>query len=186
MKAISNQRIFWLSALLGMSFAVASAAYSHRTHPRLLPHRLTDDVWVSEQLRPNAIPEAKARGFATIIDLRPDGEAANQPSSAAMEEAARANALAFAYVPVPHGDIPEDAVTVLGERIASSPKPILLYCRSGRRAVRTWSLAEASRPSGLAPEQIEAAARSAGQSAEDLDAGIRQRIAARPVAEPRP
>jgi len=88
----------------------------------------------------------------------------------------------FAYVPVPHGDIPAGAVTALARAMAENPKPILLYCRSGRRAARTWSLVEVSRSDGLDAADILAAVKAGGQSAEDLDTAIAARIANRSVA----
>jgi uncharacterized protein (TIGR01244 family) len=87
--------------------------------------------------------------------------------------------LTFAYVPVPHGDIPGQAVDALGQSLASAGKPVLLYCRSGKRAARTWALSEASRADGLDAVAIQAAVRSAGQSADDLAESIAARIAAR-------
>jgi len=197
MKPISNHRIFVLSAILGMTAVLIAAGLNHSTRepasplhktrfthsardPASPPHKLTADLWVSEQLTPEAPPALKAKGFATIIDLRPDGEVDNQPTAAAVESAARANNMSFFYVPVSHGAIPDEAVTALSKAISSSPKPVLLYCRSGARAARTWSLVEASRPDGLDADAIQTAVKAAGQSADDLNAAIMQRIAHRP------
>ena len=196
MKPISKHRIFGLSAMLGMAAVLIAAGFNHLTREPASPlhktrfthstrepssplHKLTADIWVSEQLRPEAAPALKAKGFATIIDLRPDGEVDNQPTAAAVEFAARASDMSFFYVPVPHGAIPDEAVTTLSKAISSSPKPILLYCRSGARAARTWSLVEASRPDGLGADAIQTAVKAAGQSAGDLNAAIMQRIARR-------
>ncbi|MFX5521947.1 hypothetical protein ABTD78_22020, partial [Acinetobacter baumannii] len=74
------------------------------------------------------------------------------------------------------GDIPDRAVTELGQALADKSGEVLLYCRSGRRAARTWSLLEASRPNGLKTQAILAAVKESGQSADDLESAIEQRI----------
>jgi protein tyrosine phosphatase (PTP) superfamily phosphohydrolase (DUF442 family) len=58
---------------------------------------------------------------------------------------------------------------------------VLLYCRSGRRAARTWSLVEASRADGMDVAQIIAAVKEGGQEADDLKDALEQRVAARAV-----
>ena len=109
---------------------------------RTLPaHVLASGIAISEQLQPTAM-RAAHDDFATVIDMRPDGEAAGQPSSTAMAAAARAEGLQFAYVPVPHGDIPDAVVDSLAKAMANQTSPTLLYCRSGAaapRAAGAWS-----------------------------------------------
>jgi uncharacterized protein (TIGR01244 family) len=179
-KFFSNKAIFGLSVILGVIYVVASFGYAHFTKaPPLKFRRLTPDISVAEQIRTESVPQLQLLGFSTIIDMRPDGEVADQPAAVAVETAVHANHMHFSYVPVPHGDIPADAVTALAKAIAENPRPILLYCRSGRRAARTWSLVEASRPGGLDAADILAAVKAGGQSAEDLNGAIAQRIANR-------
>lgn len=179
-KPAGNRPIHGISILIGAAIVVAAAGCeSWAPAPPLRAHSLTADISIMDQLKADEIPRLKARGFASVVDLRPDGEEVNQPSAAVIESAARANRLVFNYVPVARGDIPGDAVSALDKAIASSPKPILLYCGSGRRAARTWSLAEASRTGGLDADAILAAVKASGQSADDLSAAIRGRIANR-------
>lgn len=142
-------------------------------------HRLTDDLWVAGQIEARDVEGARVRGFKTVIALRPDGEAADQPSSAEMSRLAGTQGIAFAYVPVPHGDLPDAVADSLGRTLASADGPVLLYCRSGRRAVRAWAIAEASRPDGLTPEAIRAAAAAAGHPVDDLSDRIIRRAAER-------
>lgn len=180
MKPASSRQVFWVSVLTGVIVTVAWFGFRHWTEPPRLPlDALTPEVWVAEQLQLEAIPKLRGR-FQTIVDLRPDGEAVDQPPSADVAVATRAARMQFFYVPVPHGDIPEEAVAALAKALAASPKPILLYCRSGRRAVRTWSLVEASRQDGLDAKAILAAAKAAGQSVDDLNEAIVSRVSRRP------
>ena len=57
--------------------------------------------------------------------------------------------------------------------------PVLIYCRSGKRAARTWALVEAQRVNGMSTDEIIRAVRAAGQEANDLrdrlDAGVGRR-----------
>jgi uncharacterized protein (TIGR01244 family) len=142
-------------------------------------HALPDRVWVAGQVTPAQLAALAARGFGTVVDLRPDGEAAGQPSSTQMAQAAHAAGLAFAYIPVAHGHIPAAAADQLGRALAGADRHVLVYCASGRRAARTWALAEASRRGGLDEAAILAAVKGAGQDASELQAEIARRVAAR-------
>jgi uncharacterized protein (TIGR01244 family) len=177
---------FFIAVLAGAAAVLGWATYQRFAHPPLpravAVKSLTDGVWISEQIEPAQLALLRRQHFASVIDLRPDGEVVGQPSSADMAIAAASQGLAFTYVPVPHGAIPGGQVTSLQKALASQPRPVLLYCRSGRRAARTWALAEASRTGGLDAATILRIVHAAGQSADNLDADIQARIAARPTS----
>jgi uncharacterized protein (TIGR01244 family) len=183
MRLPSNKKLFWFAAFASLFFVLAVAGYDRwQRAQNALPssiRSLYHDIWLSDQLQIDVLPKLKARGIGTIIDLRPDGEAADQPPSFAVESAARALQIEFAYIPVPHGDIPDSAVATLSKALESSPRPVLLYCRSGRRAARTWALAEASRSGGLDAEGIREAVAQVGQPTDGLDGAITRRITQR-------
>jgi len=187
MERFTNRRIFIGAILIGMVFVLGSAAYVKRNalvaaetlRAKMSLKTLTDTISVSEQLKLDQIASIREGRYATIIDLRPDGEAEGQPDAATMKAAANREGLNFFYVPVPHGDIPDSAVQALGKVLDESRGPILLYCRSGRRAARTWSLVEASRQDGMDAKAILEAVKASGQSADDLRAAIEARIAKR-------
>lgn len=145
--------------------------------------QLTERFSVAGQVTPEQIADLKARGFTTIVALRPDAEGPDQPSAAQMEATARSHGMSFAYVPVTAGaPISDGAVTALGEAIANDKSgKVLLYCRSGSRAARTWGLAEASLPGGADANAIIDAVKASGQSAEDLRQAITKRVALRPA-----
>lgn len=183
---ISNGKVFLLALLAALGAVLLGASYSRLRHPVPRLHFLTADTAVTEQLEPAMLGAVRRRGFDTVIDLRPDGEAADQPSAATMAEAAHAEGLHFDYVPVPHGAIPPAAAVRLAAALQTAGGHVLLYCRSGRRAARTWSLVEASRADGLAAEGILRAVANAGQSADDLRPAIEQRVAQRPAGKGHP
>jgi len=181
MRLGSKKLIFGMSLLAGFLLVLGASGYDYWQHrPKTHISLLKEDIGLSAQIGVDDIPEIAAKGYVTIIDFRPDGEASDQPSSKEIGTTAQAAQLHFFYIPVPHGDaVPADAINALSKAMATSPKPILLYCRSGRRAARTWSLAEAVMPDGLEADAIKAAVKSAGHSVEDLVPAINARIASR-------
>jgi len=179
---VSPKRAFALSLVLGAAGVLAAAAWSRHAETAVLAqvdaHRLSSQVDVTTQLQPGSLPVISRR-YGAVVDLRPDGEAAGQPSSKEMEAAAHEEGLDFTYVPVPHGEIPEQAVVRLRTVLDQQHGQVLLYCRSGKRAARTWALAEASRPGGLSAEAIIVAVKGAGQEADDLRSRIDAAVHAR-------
>ncbi len=152
--------------------------------PSATLQRISDHVFVTAQLQTKHIRRLTDQGIMTLIDLRPDGEAKDQPSSTAMRNAAEPRGLKFFYIPVPHESIPDESVAVLREALSDKQRPALLYCRTGRRAVRTFALVEASRPDGPTSEAILKMVKQAGFSADDIANEITQRIKHRKEEKP--
>lgn len=110
---------------------------------QLMLTALRADVSVSPQLEPQALPDVAAAGFKSVINNRPDGEGGpSQPTSAEMEAAARAAGLDYAHLPVqPAVQTPEE-IARFAELLATLPKPILAFCRSGARSTRLFNAAQ--------------------------------------------
>ena len=144
---------------------------------------IVDRVFITSQLHPDAMTRLLRRGIRTLVDIRPDGEAPEQPSSADIERAAQANKISFYYIPVPHESIPDAAVDGLSAAMKASPPPMVLYCRTGRRAVRLFALAEATRSGGPSADEIQRMVKEAGFTAEDLRDDIAKRINSRAKQE---
>jgi uncharacterized protein (TIGR01244 family) len=166
----------------GVALVLAASAFAGSVVPvpaKISP--LSERFAISGQVTPDQLADLKARGYDTIISLRPDGESPDQPSAAQMNDAARSNGVAFAYVPVASAAVSDAAVAALSQALAvtSGKGRVLLYCRSGSRAARTWSLLEASRSGGADANAILAAVKASGQSADDLRAAIADRVSAR-------
>ena len=104
--------------------------------------RVTDQLSVSPQITLEDLPRAAAMGFKLVINNRPDGEDPAQPPSAAVEAAARAVGLQYAYIPV-RGGPTQDQVAEERSILENSEGPVLAFCRSGTRSIITWSLGEA-------------------------------------------
>jgi uncharacterized protein (TIGR01244 family) len=180
MAQLSKKSVFGLSFLCGLAIILALVFYNRpREKPWAKAHSFTSDIFITEQINEGDIRAIRKQSFRTIIDLRPDGEAPDEVPSATIERTTHANGLSFFYVPVQHGTIPDSSVVALSDAIAKAPTPVLVYCRSGRRAARTLSLVEASRAGGPDAAAILAMVRSVGQSADDLSSEINERVAHR-------
>jgi len=107
-------------------------------------HPVSADVCVAPQLEPSAMAWAAQQGFKSVINNRPDFEGGpTQPTSAAMEAAARAAGLEYAFLPVNGGYQSPEEIARFGELLQSMPKPILAFCRSGARSGKLFQAATA-------------------------------------------
>ncbi len=109
---------------------------AHDTH-YLRP--LSPELSVAAQLDAEAMAWVAQQGFCSVINNRPDFEAGpDQPTSADIEAAATAAGLAYAYLPVaPAYQSPQEAAR-MAELVATLPKPILAFCRSGTRSGKLY------------------------------------------------
>lgn len=107
--------------------------------------RLTADLTVSAQIRPEDVAALAAAGVRSLIVNRPDGEGADQPSFAEIAAAAEGAGLAARYLPVTAGKVSDADAAGFAEALAALPKPIHAFCRTGTRSVTLWALAEAGR-----------------------------------------
>lgn len=102
--------------------------------------RVNERLSVSPQISVDDVREAAAKGFKTIINNRPDGEAPDQPASAQIEAAAKAAGLNYVHIPVrgmpPSPDLAEQTC----EAVESSEGPVLAFCRTGTRSISCYSL----------------------------------------------
>jgi len=119
---------------------------------------LSETVWASAQLSPEALTALAQAGVGRIVNNRPDHEEADQPTAAEMEAAAHAAGLDYVWIPVSGMPSPAQAAAV-GEALADG-KPTVLFCRSGMRSSAAWAMAECAR--GADADTVRAAAAAAG------------------------
>lgn len=104
--------------------------------------QLSPDVYVAGQLDPAAMAWAAETGFKSVVNNRPDFEGGpDQPTNAAVEAAARAAGLNYAFLPVQGGYQSPEEIARFAELVSSLPKPILAFCRSGARSGRLYRAA---------------------------------------------
>jgi uncharacterized protein (TIGR01244 family) len=102
--------------------------------------QITENYSVAGQIQPEDVQAIAAAGFRTLICNRPDNEDPGQPSSDAVEEAARAAGLEFRHIPVVSGRITPDNVEDQAAALNEMPAPVLAYCRSGTRCTNLHML----------------------------------------------
>jgi len=105
---------------------------------------LTPDFAVAPQLGPDDMAAVAAAGYKSVIINRPDYEGGpDQPTAAAVGEAARAAGLACEYQPVVSGAMTPADVARFAELLDKLPGPVLAYCRTGTRCTQLYRSAVA-------------------------------------------
>lgn len=108
---------------------------------------LTESFAVAPQLSPDDMAAVAAAGFKSVIINRPDYEGGpEQPTSAAVSEAALNAGLKVEYQPVVSGGMTADDVAVFSRLLDTLPQPILAYCRTGTRCTHLFAAAQQSKP----------------------------------------
>lgn len=102
---------------------------------------LSDDLEVCAFVPPEKLAELAPR-FRTIINNRPDGEEAGQPTSAEIENEARRLGMDYVHIPVVPGKVDAEQVAAFRKAIQSRKGPVLAFCKTGRRAATLWALSQ--------------------------------------------
>lgn len=104
---------------------------------------LTDEVCVAPQLPPEAMAEVARAGFRSVINNRPDFEGGpEQPTSSAIEAAARAAGLEYRHLPVAPGYQSPEEAAAFATLLQELPKPVLAFCRTGTRSTKLFVMAQ--------------------------------------------
>lgn len=123
-------------------------------------HTVTPAFAVAAQISIEDVARAAEAGFQTIVVNRPDGEDFGQPTHAAIRAAADAAGLKFVVLPYT-GQTPPAVVGETAQLLAETKGPVLAYCRTGKRSILAWALAEAL-AGNRTPDEIIALADKAG------------------------
>lgn len=129
---------------------------------------LNADIAVGPQITPADVAALAAAGYRAILCNRPDGEGVDQPGFAEIAQAAQACGLPVHHLPIESGKVRDEDAQAFGVLLASLPKPVFAYCRTGTRSATLWALSQATR---LPLPEILQRARSAGY---DLQAVVRR------------
>ena len=114
---------------------------------------------VAPQISIEDVAEAKAQGFAMIVNNRPDGEEPSAPQGGDIAHAAAAEGIAYAAIPIGHSGFSHAQIDALDKLLGDATGPILAYCRSGTRSSHLWAMSQAGR---MPIEEIVGAAARAG------------------------
>jgi len=121
--------------------------------------QLTPLFSVSGQITEADVAAAAREGFRAIVDCRPDGEGAGQPSFANVSSWAAKHGLEAIHTPVTPSDIRDADVEKFARAIESAGGPVLGYCKTGKRAATLWALSQAGK---LGADAVLSAAKGAG------------------------
>ena len=108
------------------------------------PHlqNLSSTLSVTAQLEPGDMAWAADKGFKSVINNRPDFEGGDdQPTNAAIEAAAQAVGLSYAFLPVDPGFQTAPEIAEFAKLLATLPGPVLAFCRSGTRSGKLYRAA---------------------------------------------
>lgn len=104
---------------------------------------IAPDICAAPQLTPEAMAEAAAMGFKSVVNNRPDFEhGPDQPTSAQIEAAAQAAGLQYRHLPVAGGYQSPEEVAAFARLLEELPRPLLVFCRSGARSTRLFIQAQ--------------------------------------------
>lgn len=104
---------------------------------------IAPDICAAPQLTPDAMAEAAAMGFKSVVNNRPDFEhGPDQPTSAEIQAAAEAAGLAYRHLPVAGGYQSPEEIAAFAQLLEELPRPLLVFCRSGARSTRLFMQAQ--------------------------------------------
>ncbi|HET8904748.1 MAG TPA: TIGR01244 family sulfur transferase [Saccharospirillum sp.] len=105
--------------------------------------QLSPTFWVSPQITPDDVTEAKQQGVSVIVCNRPDGESADQTPAAEIRRACEAAGIKFVELPMNGPNYSPEQVSTLKSMIDDGSN-ILAYCRSGNRSSILYNATQGS------------------------------------------
>lgn len=106
---------------------------------RLHTEPVDEALSITPQMEAQDMEAAAAHGYRSIINNRPDHEGGPaQPRSAELEAAARAAGLQYRHLPVPPSGHSDADARRMADLVDGLPKPVLAFCRSGRRSAALY------------------------------------------------
>jgi uncharacterized protein (TIGR01244 family) len=122
---------------------------------------LDERTLIAGQIQPGDLQQIAKAGVRLVVNNRPDGEALmGQPRAAKVEEAARAEGLAFLDLPFTMHTLTPQHVAHFAEALKTSEGRVLAYCRSGSRSSLLWAAARVA--DGAEVDAVLAQAQAAG------------------------
>jgi sulfide:quinone oxidoreductase len=102
-----------------------------------------DKLAVTKQISAEDIATIASKGYAAIINNRPDGEKGDYITAAEAEALAQENGLHYLHIPVNPMQLTEEAITAFRHALENLAGPIVAHCGSGRRSSIMWALSRA-------------------------------------------
>jgi uncharacterized protein (TIGR01244 family) len=125
-----------------------------------MQRQLDEKTLVDGQIGPDDVATLKAMGVTLIVNNRPDGEDANQPTSDEIEAAATEHGLDYRHVPIARGLGPSDIEAMREAMHSVGEGKLFAFCRSGNRSTLAWAVAKSE--DGVSREELNRRANEAG------------------------
>lgn len=100
--------------------------------------KLTETIAVAGQINPAQVAGIAAEGYRVLVNNRPDGEEAGQPSSAQIEQAALAAGMEYHHLPVTAMNFPGPDAGLMAGLLDDESRPVFAFCRTGTRCTNLW------------------------------------------------
>jgi uncharacterized protein (TIGR01244 family) len=100
--------------------------------------QLEEHLAVAGQILPEHVADIAAAGFKVLINNRPDGEEAGQPTQAEIAAAAEVAGLEYHYMPVNAMNYPGPDLPAMKRLFDDADRPVLAFCRTGTRCTNLW------------------------------------------------
>jgi len=104
--------------------------------------QVSDKLFIAPQLTAGDIRAAQAEGIAAIVNNRPDGEEAEQPTSSESRRVAETAGLGYTHIPVVSGQITRGQVADFQMALARADGPVLAHCKTGTRSATLYAIGE--------------------------------------------
>ncbi|OQM74634.1 TIGR01244 family sulfur transferase [Manganibacter manganicus] len=104
--------------------------------------QISDKLYVAPQLTADDIRQARSKGFAAIINNRPDHEEPGQPTAAENRIVAENEGLGYSHIPVVPGQVDENQVRAFQKALSEAAGPVLAHCKTGTRAATLYVIGE--------------------------------------------
>ncbi|MCO6387072.1 TIGR01244 family sulfur transferase [Aliihoeflea sp. 40Bstr573] len=104
--------------------------------------QVTHKLFIAPQLTADDIRSARAAGIAAIVNNRPDGEEAGQPTANENRAVAGAEGLSYTHIPISAGQITEDKVRAFQRAVVEADGPVLAHCKTGTRSATLHAIGE--------------------------------------------
>lgn len=102
-----------------------------------------EQISISGQISVADVKRLQQQGVKTIINNRPDGEEANQPTSAEIAKACADAGIAYQQIAFAGGMMDMSHVQAFADFYNASARPLHIFCRSGNRSSGILAQAQA-------------------------------------------
>ncbi len=105
--------------------------------------QITPRFFAAPQIEPGDMAEIAAAGITLILCNRPDSEVPPSHQHGAIQAAAEAAGLKFAFQPLTHQTMTPEVIAHNREIGVAQDEVVLAYCASGTRSTIAWALGQA-------------------------------------------